>query len=336
MQRALQPYITAGVALAGASLIATAPMAPYLPDVQVRAVQLTADSVFDPFTTLQDVLTTAFANIQALNAEIAADPFPVLTQISANQMAYGETLTTALQGVGSALNTELTTALPQAFQQASQEIAAGNIPAAAQTLNEALTLFVLAPGLPLLESGALNIPQEIAQNWANAFQALTGFGTLIPIISGLIGPPEATIAALGDSAQAIVTAVNAGDFQTALSDLANTPATILGAYLNGFTASFGQGYPGFLSPDSEFSFGPGTLQAFLVDIPQIVAAAITPSASATAAAALPDPLTGILDGLFTGQGLDLSGLAADLTSLLGGGGLSADLGGFFTDLLNLF
>lgn len=44
MQLALQPYVTAGIAIAGASLIAVPPVAPPLPgvaDVQARAVQLT-------------------------------------------------------------------------------------------------------------------------------------------------------------------------------------------------------------------------------------------------------------------------------------------------------
>jgi hypothetical protein len=130
---------------------------------------------------------------------------------------------------------------------------------------------------------------------------------------------------LGDSAQGIVTALGAGDFTTALSDLVNAPAVIEGAMLNGYDASFGTDYPGLLSPDAEFSFGPGTLQAFLVDIPQAIAAAITPSTTASAA------------DLGT-VGTDLSGVGASLMADLSAvdPGLATDLSGILTDLSSLF
>jgi hypothetical protein len=335
MLLSLRSHVTASIAIAGASLIAVVPLTPPPMHVQARAVQLMSamdsldlsagsdltsllsagsDPFVNPIATWLDVFTTASANLQALGAEIAADPFPILSQISANQMGYDETLSTALQGAGSALETELTTALPQALQMAFDQITSGDPADAANTLNMAFTELLLAPGIPLLTSGVLNIPQEIAQNEANAFGALTGFGTLLSAISGLIGPPEGALAALGDSAQGVVTALGAGDFTTALSDLVNAPAVIEGAFLNGYDASFGTDYPGLLSPDAEFSFGPGTLQAFLVDIPQAIAAAITPSTTASAA--------------------DLGTVGTDLSAL--DPGLATDFSGILTDLSSLF
>ncbi len=44
MQRALRPWITASVALTGASIVAVTPVAPPRPDVQERSVRLTSGS----------------------------------------------------------------------------------------------------------------------------------------------------------------------------------------------------------------------------------------------------------------------------------------------------
>ena len=47
MQRDLQPWITTGIVLVGASLIAVTPMATPLPDVQHRQVRLVDYDEFD-------------------------------------------------------------------------------------------------------------------------------------------------------------------------------------------------------------------------------------------------------------------------------------------------
>src|SRR5215212_7763409 len=60
MQLSLRPYLTAGVAIAGASVIAGAPIQPTLPDVQIanpvaavsRDVQLTANEIEDAINSL--------------------------------------------------------------------------------------------------------------------------------------------------------------------------------------------------------------------------------------------------------------------------------------------
>jgi PE-PPE domain len=47
VQTSLRPYVAAGVALVGAGIIAATPMAPSLPDAQVRAVRLTSGDTAD-------------------------------------------------------------------------------------------------------------------------------------------------------------------------------------------------------------------------------------------------------------------------------------------------
>lgn len=72
MRAALRPYVTAGVALVGASVITIAPIAATPPDVKIAnpAVQLAA-SPFDPYVT---ALVRARNNIEVLFLQALADP----------------------------------------------------------------------------------------------------------------------------------------------------------------------------------------------------------------------------------------------------------------------
>ena len=101
MQLALRPYISTGVALLGSSLIAVTPVA--APDIQHHDVHLSATDF--PLITPEELITDTSANLSALQAQWAADPFPVLTQMMVNQAGYAQDLTTALQGVSNELPT---------------------------------------------------------------------------------------------------------------------------------------------------------------------------------------------------------------------------------------
>ena len=83
MQLTMKPYVTVGVALVGASVIAVAPIAPRA-DLHLPAVNLTA-SIDNPITVFTPVVNAAGDLIrETLQAEFA-DPFPILRQIFANQ-----------------------------------------------------------------------------------------------------------------------------------------------------------------------------------------------------------------------------------------------------------
>ena len=92
MELSLRPYVTAGVVVAGAGLIVAAPLGPSAVQIQTRAVQLTAveglaaDMVGAaaapqeyPVSTLADVFTNAFANLQSLGSEFSGNLTPILT-----------------------------------------------------------------------------------------------------------------------------------------------------------------------------------------------------------------------------------------------------------------
>src|SRR3984885_10757433 len=93
MHLATRPWITAGIALVGNSIVAVTPVAaprPGLPDLQVRAVQLA--TAFDPITEWEDVFQTASTNATAIFDDWSAAPFPVLQQVIANQEGYFQDL----------------------------------------------------------------------------------------------------------------------------------------------------------------------------------------------------------------------------------------------------
>ena len=274
MQVAVRSYLTAGVALIGAGAIVAAPITPSPPDIQVPAiysanVELAAST--GPIEQWINVFASAFNNVAQIGAAVAADPAPVLRQMLINQLGYGQTLVTGLQGTTEGFLTWATENLPQTLQTMASDISQGNIVGAADAFNELLgsLLFV---GFPLFN--VLTIPGQITDNLTNAVKALTSLGTLLPVVVGILGPMEGVVSAMGDSGQAFVNAIGAGNPIAALTALINIPAAFTGALLNGYTSVAGNVFPGLLTVDP---VNGGLLQALFVTIPQAIAAAITPA-----------------------------------------------------------
>ncbi|OMC12999.1 hypothetical protein [Mycolicibacterium fortuitum] len=94
---ALRPYVTAGVALVGASVIAAtpviAPPAPIQP--QTHTIELTA--AVDPLTQWAGIITRTVTEASQFAQTIAADPAPILQQITQNQLGNAQTVSNALQ-----------------------------------------------------------------------------------------------------------------------------------------------------------------------------------------------------------------------------------------------
>lgn len=93
----LRRYSTAGIAMASAGVIALSPLTIPSPDlhlpapttaVATRTVDLTA--FVNPIAAWGDVFTTTVADLGALGQKFAADPFPIVRQIIANQVGYAE------------------------------------------------------------------------------------------------------------------------------------------------------------------------------------------------------------------------------------------------------
>ena len=357
----LRPYLAAGVAIVGASLIAVNPVGPTGAAIQERAVQLAslgADEIGDglgtaaqsipadiatlnPFPEWINVLGTGFDNVGQIGDQILADPFPILSQLLTNQLGYADTISTSLQAVGQTLDQFVTGDgaydLVPLLQGAFGDLAAGDVTGAAADISSILTGVTIFPALDL--EPALEIPGEITTNLNNAVQSL--LNPLTELIVGLVSAPEGVIYTLGNSGQAFVDAAGAGEPLVALSALINTPAEAVGALLNGVPD---QGYVGLIEP----TFA-GLLQTLAVDLPQTIAQALgAPAAdSATAAADLTtmlDPSIALGDPSAL---LDPTTMLGDLSNLfdssaitdigtLWGADLAPNLGGIALDVLTSF
>lgn len=98
MQSALRPYVTAGVALVGASAIAVTPVS--VPQAAVehlsdRAVELSA--LVNPVDVFGPIYRDALANLQSTAESVVQNPSPILGQLIRNQFANIAGLPQAVQ-----------------------------------------------------------------------------------------------------------------------------------------------------------------------------------------------------------------------------------------------
>lgn len=121
---ALRPYVTAGVALVGAGVIAVTPVAAPPPAFQSHSIQLSA-AVDNPIEVFAPVLTAASTFVQnAVQAEID-DPFPIVNGIVGKLLADGKTLGDIANTLGQSYS-GLLEGLPGALTTYAQKIAAGD------------------------------------------------------------------------------------------------------------------------------------------------------------------------------------------------------------------
>ncbi len=286
MRIAVRSSIASGVALVGAGAVAFAPMQPVaspLSNVHIPAafssVQLTA--TFDPVTPWVDLVTAAVSNVSTIGQDWLADPAPALRQLGTNWFGYAQTTATALGGVATATYDYLTTTVPQSLTTAFQQIADGDLSGAAGTINNALGTAILTIGLPLFP--VLDIPGKMADNFAAVVKTVTGLATVLPALIGVLGPIEGSIQSLGDSGQAVLDALAAGQTVAALNAAVNTLPKFIGAIVNGYESTDGSLYPGLLSPPDENGNNAGIAYTLLVSIPKAIATALGAPAAPAAA-----------------------------------------------------
>jgi hypothetical protein len=299
MYAAARTYLATGVAVVGASALAVCPLSPVntagadltVPGITAPAAISTAavdlTSLANPIQLWAQVLTQAVENAGALGRDWLSDPAPVLRQLLINQIGYLESVADAGRGVVTGLGQYFDPAnsfgATAEIQRAIQQFSEGNIFGAVSTLTGALITgtIIVGVGLPLFESGVLDIPAKIAQNAADVIASAFSLTTALPLLTGVLGPIINPINALGSTAQDVVDALGAGDVIGALTAVVNVPAVLTGALLNGFEAADGTLLPGLLSMDS---FSGGLVQGLLLTIPRAIADALGANTSARAAA----------------------------------------------------
>ncbi|SEP69780.1 hypothetical protein [Mycolicibacterium nivoides] len=227
MTLALRPYVTAGVALVGASIIAATPVAAPPPTIQAHAVQLTA-AIDNPIEVFAPVFTAATTVVQnAVQAELD-DPFPIVNGLVGKLLADGKTLGDMANALGQSYS-GLLTALPGALTTYAQKIAAGDFTGAVGAFMPiAIGPFFTTFTQLLKFQGFVQSQFEVAGKLTNA--AIMGAWSLGPgqllSVYGVIGAVTGTLDELvkavptGDPAQ-IVNVVQHG--------IANIATKALGA-----------------------------------------------------------------------------------------------------------
>lgn len=124
MNLALRPYVTAGVALVGASVIAVTPLAAPPPAIQTHAVQLSA-AVDNPIDVFAPVFDKANTVVQAAIQAEVGKPFPILNALIGKAAVDAQMFGGMANEVAQSFATVGTT-LPPALQAAFQSLAAGD------------------------------------------------------------------------------------------------------------------------------------------------------------------------------------------------------------------
>jgi hypothetical protein len=268
MELSLRPYVTAGVVVAGAGLIAAAPLGPSALEIQTRAVQLvsTEDLAADvvsaaaaqqefPVSTWADVFLNAFSNLESLQSPFGLNGEPILQAVMENQLIYSNELATAAETAGTNLVTALQN-LPDVLSRAMSDLTSGDVFDAETSITQFLTQTPLEVIRPL-NNGFFEVAQSISNHLSNLLAGpditrADATGDLLPLSvpqwvtelvqAQLLAPHAAELAFAGVS-QDIVTAIQGGDSTLAFSDLMNAPSTILDAFLNGYNLGDGGGSP---------------------------------------------------------------------------------------------
>ncbi|OHV05057.1 outer membrane porin GjpA [Mycobacterium talmoniae] len=243
-QLATRPWVTAGVALAGASLIAVTPVtAAPLPDVAPPEIQLTAG--LDPITPWVDVIQQASTNVSDLFAAWSSDPFPIIRQVATNQIGYLEDIFrgdfgTVFSQIAHNLQAGFTAPfVPDAnllsTVEATWSSSVGGIGGAA-LIRTAQAAAALLLGGPVNHLNLFNFAYDATADDA-LVHALLGFtaSPLSGVLLGAVGPVIGPGVALVDSIQSIIGDLSGPDTDplAALNELINIPAHMTGAFLNG-------------------------------------------------------------------------------------------------------
>ena len=220
MQVALRPYATAGVVIAGASMIVVTPAAVSVPEMQARDIALTSGLI----TSIGDQLQLASENTNELATTFFTAPFPGLQQAIVNQFDLlqslindptDDTLRAAIDTVTTNLHTVLSSF---SLIGASDDVVNATL---AQTLDGAH-----AGIFPLLAGGFTGAEAELINFAASPLSGIL-FGLAGPLVSPLITAVN-SIEAITDDLTG-----SAADPSAALQTLLAAPADIAFSVFNG-------------------------------------------------------------------------------------------------------
>jgi hypothetical protein len=231
MHVAARPHVTAGIALAGAAVIAASPIAPPLPDIhlpnphelQAAAVRLTAG--WDPLAPWKTALNAASSNASTLADNFFLAPGVGLQQAIVNQAGFLNEVINDPSSIGTVLQQIATNA-----QTVASGITGVGGSAATNTAAQAHSVDALHGLLVSLLPGLLPAGTDVA----TVTQVLDVLASPASgLLMGAVGPVISPGVALLNSALAVGAALQASDPSAALSDLLNVPANVVGSFFNG-------------------------------------------------------------------------------------------------------
>lgn len=269
MQVAVRPYLTSGIALVGAGVIAVSPVAPPMPEIEVAAVHSAPVALT---ATYAELIDNTLSNLGFLGNDLFEEGIaPILQQIAVNQLTLVQDLGAAVHRLFEASNP---TGIPATLTTALEQLAAGQIQEAAETLSTGVILAAL-PVLP---------PLQVPIN--NLVAVIDLIPQIIPQVGiALISPPLSLFQGTAAAIQDVVDAFGTGDFTAVVNAIINAPATILDGVINGYPEN---GFPGLIGAN-------GGALGVIVNIRDMILDAITPPAAATSEEESPtdgtDPVT---------------------------------------------
>jgi hypothetical protein len=211
-----RPFIAAGVAVVGTSAIAMSPVVVAPPDIRAAsAIQLTAT------TDWAGVFSKASENAQALFDTWREAPAPILQQIAANLRTYLTELPD-LSGIVAQIQANFQSALAAPLAPDPSTLDSTH-----RTFYELLPAIMQLPGIPDLLQ--LSISPTGQQLLAFSTTALSG------VLLGMAGPVLGPLIVLASSLESINNdlAAPTPDLTSAMGTLANIPAAMTDAFLNG-------------------------------------------------------------------------------------------------------
>jgi hypothetical protein len=226
-----------------------------------------------------------------------ANPFPLLSQIAANQTGYAEQIGTAIQSIPTVLQNWYENGKGESkpgaeyLANAAAAIEAGDFNTAYDNINRFM-LFGLqnlaAPLTGIFLSSTdrttgeyqAGIPEQMAQNFADAVAVVFSSTTMLTgVFQSVFAPLSGAAWEASRANEAISTALASGDAQGAVTALVNTPGVILNAIVNGFDYQDGDTtapWAGLLTGciGKTGRCGSGALEQLLITIPTKIATAI--------------------------------------------------------------
>lgn len=205
MHVAARSYLTAGVALVGAGVIAVTPVAPTPPDIQTRAVQLAA-AVDDPAEVFAPVFEAASAMIETALAYQLSNPAPALQQFVKNQVENA-TILGDFANLGAMTVGQIASDAPGVALAAIEKSLAGD-PAGAfgdlvgGVMLPAVGLIVKAGAVWSVFQRSVLVASELVR-WAP--------GRVVSMVASLMVPGVPAIQQLIRSTQSVATAVTSLD-----------------------------------------------------------------------------------------------------------------------------